>query len=351
MPRELIATAPRTPELRSYEEAPLGADEVRLRSIFSTVKHGTQLRGYRANTRDASEPFDPELRLHLRPGPPERPTTSQRPKFPMALGVLTVGEVIATGADVEGFAVGAMVYGDLPIRETHTVPADRLRPVPAGMSPHAVVCWDPARVALSGVRDSGLGVGDRVLVTGLGAIGQMALQLARLQGAAWVAGADPIERRRALALRHGADLVLDPTVDDCGLAVKTATEKRGADAVIETSGSYAGLNDALRAAAYGATVVSVAYYHGDARGLSLEGEWHRNRINLISSRDVSAPHRLNPRWDATRLGAAAFSLLEQGRLQVDGLLDPIVPVADSAAAYRQIDVAPASSIKLGVTYD
>ena len=50
MPRELIASAPRKPELRSYEELPLGPDEVRLRSTFSTVKHGTQLRAYRANT-------------------------------------------------------------------------------------------------------------------------------------------------------------------------------------------------------------------------------------------------------------------------------------------------------------
>jgi len=132
--------------------------------------------------------------------------------------------------------------------------------------------------------------------------------------------------------------------------VKTETDKLGADAVIETSGSYAGLNDALRAAAYGATVVSVAYYPGAGGGLRLEGEWHRNCINLISSRDVSAPHRLSPRWDAERLHHAAFALLEQGRLRVDGLLDPVVPFVDSAAAYRQIDENPATSIKLGVTY-
>ena len=268
----------------------------------------------------------------------------------MALGTATVGEVIAVGGAVDSFAVGDVVYGDLSIRETHTAPAAKLRPVPPGMDPHAVVCGDPARVALSGVRDSGLGLGDRVLITGLGAIGQMALQLARLQGAAWVAGADPIARRRALASRHGADLVIDPTTEDTGLVVKQATGTVGADAVIETSGSYAGLNDALRAAAYGATVVSVAYYPGAGGGLSLEGEWHRNRINLLSSRDVSAPHRLTPRWDSDRMLGAGFALLQQGRLRVEGLLDPVVPLADSAAAYRQIDLDPGTSIKLGVTY-
>lgn len=348
MPLELIAAAPRTPELRAYEEPPLGAGEVRVRSTFSAVKHGTQLRAYRADTRDASEPFDPELRLHLRRGGASE--QGLQPRFPLPLGTVTVGEVIAAGADVDRFAVGDVVYGDLPIRETHTVPAGRLRPVPAGMDPRAVACADPACVALSGVRDSALGVGDRVLVTGLGAIGQMALQLARLQGAAWVAGADPIARRRALAARHGADLVIDPTADDAGLIVKKATGGSGADAVIEASGSYAGLNDALRAAAYAATVVSVAYYPGAGGGLSLEGEWHRNRIDLLSSRDVSAPHRLSPRWDAGRLFAAGFALLQQGRLRVEGLLDPVVPLADSVEAYRQIDANPAASVKLGVTY-
>ena len=129
MPLELIATAPRTPELRSYEEPPLGKDEVRLRSTFSAVKHGTQLRAYRADTRDISEPFDPELRLHLRHGGAQPPGWMQ---FPMALGTATVGEVIAVGGAVDSFAVGDVVYGDLSIRETHTVPAAKLRPVPRG---------------------------------------------------------------------------------------------------------------------------------------------------------------------------------------------------------------------------
>ena len=69
------------------------------------------------------------------------------------------------------------------------MPAAKLRPVPGDGSARGGVRG--SRVRGSGVRDSALGLGDRVLVTGLGAIGQMALQLARLQGAAWVAGADP----------------------------------------------------------------------------------------------------------------------------------------------------------------
>lgn len=349
MPYELVAVLPKRPELRSYMEPAIEPHQVRLQSIFSTVKHGTQLRSYRGDTLDVSEPFDWDLKLHLRDQDTKK--AAKLKSFPMALGTATVGEVIMTGSEVDIFRIGDIVYSNhLSIRETHTVSVKSLKAVPAGMDPQAVVCWDPVSVALSGVRDSQLGVGDKVLVTGLGAIGQMALQLARLQGATWVAGADPIARRRDLALRHGADLVIDPTKDDVGLLVKTITNKMGADAVIESSGSYAGLGDALRAAAYGATVVSVAYYTGSGHALSLEGEWHRNRINLLSSRDNSTPHRLSPRWDVKRLEEVAFQLLEQRQIEISGLLNPVVSFKDSAEAYRQIDENPASSIKLGVTF-
>ena len=42
MPRELIAVEPGQCALREYEEAPLGADEIRARSLYSAVKHGTE---------------------------------------------------------------------------------------------------------------------------------------------------------------------------------------------------------------------------------------------------------------------------------------------------------------------
>ena len=69
MPRALVATAPRTPALVEYREPELGPGQVRLRSVLSVVKHGTELRAVRADTRDATAPFDRKLRLHV-PGEP-----------------------------------------------------------------------------------------------------------------------------------------------------------------------------------------------------------------------------------------------------------------------------------------
>ncbi|MCZ6680368.1 MAG: zinc-binding dehydrogenase [Candidatus Poribacteria bacterium] len=343
MPRELVAIAPRQPVLREYEESLLNPGEVRLRSFFSAPKHGTELRGYRGDTKDHTAPFDPERRLHVGP--------AGTPKFPVRLGNMAVGEVIEVGEGVTGFQIGDRVFGHLPIRETHTVAESRLEKAPDGMSAEAIVYSDPAGVALAPVRDSNIAIGDRVAVLGLGAIGQMALQIARLQGARWIVATDPIPTRRELAKRHGADVVLDPIAEDAGLVIKDQTDKIGVDVSLETSGTYAGLNDALRATGFGGTVVSSAYYTGDARALSLEGEWHRNQLTVISTRDANPYLRNHPLWDTQRVHGEAFALLQEGRLSVEGLIHPIVPFADSAEAYREIDEAPEKSIKLGITYD
>jgi len=352
MPRELIAIAPRTPVLREYEKPSLNPGEVRLRSIFSAPKHGSELRGYRAETKDHTSPFESERRMHVALNPDEIGVgKGGPPKFPTRLGNMTVGEVIEVGEDATRFQIGDRVFGHLPIRETHTVHEERLDEAPDKMSAEAIVYSDPAGVALSPVRDAKIGLGDRVAVFGLGAIGQMAVQIARLQGARWIAATDPIPVRRELAKRHGADLVIDPLAEDAGLIIKDLTDKVGVDVSLETSGIYGALNDALRATGYMGTIVSSAYYTGDARALSLEGEWHRNRLTMISTRDVSQPIPGHPLWDTQRLHTEAFALLQEGRLSVEGLVHPIVPFNESAEAYRDIDEAPEKSIKLGVVYE
>jgi len=57
MPRELVATGPRTPVIREYEEPPLGPDQIRIKTEFASPKHGTELVGYR-NDPVASKPYD-----------------------------------------------------------------------------------------------------------------------------------------------------------------------------------------------------------------------------------------------------------------------------------------------------
>lgn len=366
MPRELIAIAPRTPVLRAYEEEPLGPREIRIRTEFASPKHGTELVAYRDEPA-ARRPYDPAWGAVL-PSP-----ESAVPTFPRPLGNMAVGVVSEAGPEVTRFRVGDRVFGHFPIRETQTVDETQADLLPAGMSPEAAVCLDPAVMALA-LRDANIRLGDRVAVFGLGAIGLMAVQLARLAGADWVVAVDPIAHRRQVAHQFGADVVLDPLAEgDAGLAIRrltgppaarpsgdrvvggyrerpTQASQLGVDVAVEVSGNSRALHDAIRATRFGGRVCVLSFYGGEATGLRLGEEFHLNRLELITARAESLPLRDAPGWTLARLATVALSWLAEGRLRADGIVTPIVPFAESAAAYREIDEHPERSIKLGIRF-
>src|ERR671920_1112691 len=291
MPRELIALEPRKPVLREYEEPELRVRQLRIRTEFASPKHGTEMVGYR-NEPSARMAYDPEWGCMV-PNPADEGPRN----FP--LGNMAVGVVTEVGPEVTRFGVGERVFGHLPIRETHTVDEEAVDPVPEGLEAEGVVCLDPAVMALA-MRDAAIRLGDQVAVFGLGAIGLMAVQLARLAGADRVIGVDPIEARRGVAEALGADVALDPLADggDAGMVIKrmsgaprsesgppsgarvlggywevpTQFGQRGVDVAIEASGSIPALQHAIRATRFGGTICMISYYGGDDAGLKRGGQ-------------------------------------------------------------------------------
>lgn len=373
MPRELIATAPRTPILRDYEEPAIGPRQIRIRTEFASPKHGTELVGYRDDPA-ARRTYDPALGAVM-----PRPDGTGG-GFPKALGNMAVGVVAAVGPEASRFRLGDRVFGHFPIRETHTVDETNADPLPEGLSAEAAVCLDPAVMAFP-MRDAGIGLGDRVAIFGLGAIGLMAVQLARLSGAAQVIAVDPLADRRALARAFGADAALDPAAGDgdVGLAIRRLTgaagtdlpareraqgerivggyrehpsqiENLGVDVAVESSGSVTALHQAIRAARFGGTVCMLSFYGGDSAALRLGEEFHINRLRLVSARAESLPMRDAPGWTLARVVGTSLDWLASGRLRADGIVTPIVPFAESVEAYRAIDEHPERSIKLGIRF-
>lgn len=342
MPRELIAIAPRTPEIREYTPPALSAGQVRVRSELGAAKHGTELMAYRGEAIFNTHRYDPEMRLLV---PHEEPTTG----FPRPLGNMIVGRVMEVAPDVTTHRVGDRVYGHAPLRDEQVVAADRMERLPDGMAPEAALCTDPADAALA-MRDAHVRVGDRVAVFGLGAIGLFAVQLCLLSGAERVIGVDLVPRRRELAERFGAQVTIDPSkTQDVGLEIHRLTGGLGVDVALEVSGSSHALHQAVRAVKYRGTVGVIAAYGSGASGLNLGDEFHWNAIDLVSCRTVSLPLR-DYGWDHARILTLAETLLRTGRLKHEGVVDPIVPFEESAEAYRRIDADAAWSTKLGVRF-
>lgn len=340
MPRELIATAPSQIAFRNFDSPPLEADQIRVKPLYAAAKHGTELslfKGYAA-TRGS---FDGELRLFSNQGGGVR--------YPARLGNMCVGQVLEKGADVSGLDIGDMVFNHGPFREEHVWP-QTVRRLPEGMPWQAAVCLDPADFALGAVRDGHVRLGDSIAVFGLGAIGLLAVQLARLAGAHPVIAIDPLENRRQVAAATGADLTLDPTACDAGFQIKQATGKRGADVVIEYSGTLPAFQAALRGVAYGGTVVAGAYPGVWPAGLDLGAEAHMNRPKIIFSRACSEPNPDYPNWDEGRLFEVCLRLLGDGSLDCRPIVQPVVPFDELLTEYPKIAAAPQQNIKLGVRY-
>ena len=115
-------------------------------------------------------------------------------KFPIGTGLDFAGIVVATGPGAEGYRAGDRVWGTVHPRQRHvtgaaaeyvTVPADRIAPAPAGISPaEAASLVVAGTTALIALRDSThLASGERVLVRGAaGGVGTAAVQLAHAMG-------------------------------------------------------------------------------------------------------------------------------------------------------------------------
>jgi len=124
---------------------------------------------------------------------------------------------------------------------------------------------EPTSVALRIVEKAAIRPGDRVLVCGGGAIGQLVMQLAARAGATNLTVSEPIAARRELALRTGADAAIDPMSEDVAQRVSELTGGRGFDSVIDVSGATPVLADLPGYAARGGTVVYGATYPDDFR--------------------------------------------------------------------------------------
>ncbi len=344
MPTELLVTQPYKITLSPYDEPPLKAGEVRARAVLSALSHGTELSLYRGTAPFHERAFDPALRLF-------RPAEAAQ-SYPARLGYEWVGRVTEVAPDVTGFAVGDPVQLPLPHRETHTFAQAEMaaRGVePSGdLEPERAALLESTGIALQALHDARVKIGDVVVIFGLGALGLLAVQLARLSGAGEVVAVDPLPARRSLAERTGATLTLDPTSGDVGLRLR---EWGGADVAIEFSGSYAALHEAVRSVRVAGLVIAAGFYQGGGAALRLGEEWHHNRVTMRSSqRGWGNTHRDAPAWDRARLRRTSVKLLDSGTLDTGAFITHRFPFERAAEAYALIDQHPEEVLKVVLEY-
>ena len=153
---------------------------------------------------------------------------------PIPLGYCNVGEVIGVADGVDGIEIGDRVASNGAHAEVVSVPVNLCQPVPDSVDDEAAVFTVLGAIALQGVRLAKPTLGERFVVTGLGLLGQLTVQLLRAHGC-HVLGIDLDPRKLELARRFGAETVDIKAGEDPVAAATAFTKGRGVDGVIITA--------------------------------------------------------------------------------------------------------------------
>ncbi|MCP4223490.1 MAG: zinc-binding dehydrogenase, partial [Actinomycetia bacterium] len=169
-------------------------------------------------------------------------------------------------------------------------------------------------------------IGEDVLITGAGPIGQMAAAICRHAGARHVVITDPSPARLATAVKMGADLAVRPGPVSLREAMATLGMVEGFDVALEMSGHQAALSDIVTTINHGGHVGLLGLFADPPRvdltevifkGLTIKGiygremfdTWYKATAMLESGLDIGAVISHHLTLDEFAL---AFELLEKG---------------------------------------
>jgi L-iditol 2-dehydrogenase len=312
--QRLVAFRPYTIEMESFAlpDAP-PPEHLLAETACTLISTGTELANYTGITADRRAMGDDWRNNPYRPG------------------YSYVGVVRAVGEGVEGIAVGDRVCGHGPHASIALLEPRDVAVVPEGVTDVQAAFVTLLIITMNAVRLARIELGERVAAIGLGLIGNLALQQARVCGGMPVVGADLLAARRAYGERVGL-VVLDPTAPDFAAQVGALAEGGRFDVVFEATGSPAGLKPALQLAARHARVVALGSTRGIVEGFDLYGDVHVPGVTLIGAHIMTHPVEANfaNRWTMRANRAVALRLLAERRVDVDALVSHHEPAAHAA---------------------
>lgn len=265
------------------------------------------------------------------------------------VGYSAAGEVVAVGDGVRGIKIGDLVAcggaGQANHAEYIAVKQNLVARIPQACPVKLAATTTVGAIALQGVRRADPKLGETIAVVGLGLLGLMTCAMLKANGCR-VLGLDPSEDRARRAKALGVDEVAT-TPERFLDIVQHRTAGHGADATIITAAtkSDALINHAMKTTRRKGRVVIV----GDV-GLSMDrADLYRKEIDVLISSSYG-PGRYDPayevegidypyayvRWTQNRNMQAYLDLVAQGALDIDSLIDEVVPVADAPAAYKRL---------------
>jgi predicted dehydrogenase len=289
-------------------------------------------------------------------------TVMQRLESPSPLGYTSAGVVLEVAADCAGVRPGDLVAcgggGYANHAEVNFVPQNLLARVPDGVTADQAAYATLGAIALHGVRQAGVRLGDRVAVIGLGLVGLITVQLVRAAGGR-VLAVDVNPGACAFARGVGAELAALRS-DPLEALAHGFTEGHGVDAVLICASTAS--NDSVELAAALARDRGRVVVVG-AVGMTLPREpYYEKELELRLSRSYG-PGRYDPqyeehghdypigyvRWTEQRNMGEFLRLVRDGAVDVDVLTTHRFAIESAPDAYALISgKTPSETRPIGV---
>ena len=274
---------------------------------------------------------------------------------PLALGYCNVGTVAEVGREAIGFLIGDRVVSNGKHAEVVCVPKNLCARIPEGVSDEHAAFTVLAAIGLQGIRLVNPTLGECVVVTGLGLIGLLTVQMLRAQGCR-VLGIDFDAQRLELARQFGAEVVNPGAGEDVLAAGAVFSRGRGVDAVIITASSKSNepVSQAANMCRQRGRIVLVGVV-----GLELSrADFYEKELSFQVSCSYG-PGRYDPayeeggndypigfvRWTEQRNFEAVLDLMASGKLDLAPLISHRFPLERAVAAY---DLLSSGQPSLGI---
>ena len=263
---------------------------------------------------------------------------------PLALGYCNVGTVIELGNGVTQFSTGDRVVSNGHHAEVVNVPKNLCAKIPDNVTNEEAAFTVLAAIALQGIRLANPTLGETVVVTGLGLIGLITVQLLKANGCR-VLGIDMDSDKLALAKEFGAEIVDLSIGQDPVERANIFSRGRGVDAVLVTASTKS--NEPMHQAALMCRKRGRVILIGVA-GLELSRDDFFQKELTFQVSASYGPGRYDPsyeekgndyplgfvRWTEQRNFEAVLDMISMGALNVKPLISHRFDIANAKQAYE-----------------
>jgi len=337
----VIFEKPYSVVLQSETLSEPAANEVLVKTKFSAISPGSEMLVYRGEF-PAQLPVDAEIKALSEPF-----------RYPLKYGYISVGEVVAVDSAVNKAWQGQPVFCFHPHESHYATPLSEIIPIPEDIDLLEALFLPNMETAVNFMMDGRPVIGERAVIFGQGIVGLLTAALLAQFPLDKLVTLDRYAIRRRASLDMGAHDSLDPEratlVSDLAELLDTDPVAGLADLVFELSGNPQALNQAISIAGFGARVVIGSWYGTKQANLDLGGQFHRNRIRLISSQVSTIPPQFSGRWTKNRRLDTAWEMIR--KIRPAQFITHQYPVGQAKEAFQLLDKHPGEAIQVVFTYE